>query len=139
MSNQSHGAAVWREPAASGGSPIVTPAYLQKSGANLIVSTTGPAQVALYDVTGSLDYKAIDLTIAIYIVSNGSGGLTVNTTGPAFGVIADDGVGGLQWTTDLTRPPIADLRYDLDGNIWTIRRTDVPLRIVDARGHRRFY
>jgi hypothetical protein len=121
-SPQAHSKAIWRDSAlgAAIGAPV--PVYLHRSGSDVVLSTDRPEDFVMYDVAGNGNYVMTDLT-PVYLVSDGAGGFTFNQVGPAIALLVDDGNGNVVISTNLAATPVADLFYDIDGNLLVLLRT----------------
>lgn len=132
-----HSKALWRESSGSGAVLAATPMYIRRDGVDAVFSPTWPEQLAFIDVDGAGDYTLLDLAPR-YLVFSGAD-LVIDAIGPAVAVLADDGAGGLEITTDLTRAAAADLFTDGDGNLWVIPRTADRLEAVAVNGDIQLY
>lgn len=70
--SQSHGTSLWQEPAQSGATPAVAPAYFVADGSDVELSLTGPEGFAFF-LVGS-DYVLINLTpvLGVYYDTGGN-------------------------------------------------------------------
>lgn len=136
MPNQEHSKAIWRERSGSGIVLDAVPMYLRYDGADVVFSATSPAQLAFIRVVAP-DVVLLDLAPR-YIVFDGSD-LVIGAVGPAVAVLADDGFGGIELTTDLSRAPIADLLADGAGNVWAVLRSADRLEAVTVAGNIHLY
>jgi hypothetical protein len=134
---QAHSKAIWRESSRSGAVLDAVQVFLRYDGADVVFTTERPEQLAFYLLSG--DDILIDLNAFAYVVSDGSGGLSIDNIGPSFAVLADDGVGGIEVTTDLSRAAIADLRYDTSGDLWIVRRDATRLNALQVGGNTQLY
>lgn len=132
-----HSKALWRESSGSGAVLDAVPMYLRFDGADVVFSPTWPAQLEFVDADGTGDYMPLDLTPR-YFVYDGTD-LVIDTIGPAVALLADDGVGGIEVTTDLTRASIADLYADGDGHLYVVPRTRDRLEAVLVGGNIQLY
>jgi hypothetical protein len=135
--SRDHSKALWRESSDSGAVLGAVPIYFIADGSDVIPSLTGPERFVFYDVEGDGSYHLLDLT-PVYIVADGSD-YAVNQVGPAVAIFADDGAGGIEFTTDLTRTPVADLFYDAGGDLWLVPRTTDRLDAVQLGGGIQLY
>jgi hypothetical protein len=119
---QAHSKAIFRDSALGALVNMPTPIYLRRSGSDVVLSPDRPEDFAMYDVAGDGSYVTTDLT-PVYVVSDGAGGYAVNQVGPAIALLVDDGAGGVVISTAITATPIADLFYDIDGNLLVVLRT----------------
>lgn len=132
-----HSKALWRESSGSGVVLAAAPMYLRYDGADVVFSAIAPAELAFFALGADGDYTLLDLVPRFFVFDGAD--LVIDAIGPAAAIIADDGAGGLEITTDLTRTPVADLLSDGAGNIYVVPRTADRLEAVTVGGNIQLY
>lgn len=137
--SQSHGTAIWQEPAGSGAVPTVAPIYFVKSGSKWVLSTSGTQQGRLLDVTGAGKAVLIDVSAEYQLVDTGSGVVAPNTVGAAAAVMTKV---GSKYVAAAIAGSVQAARFFLDavhGNLRLVPLDAPETLLVLVRGKARAY
>jgi hypothetical protein len=108
---------VYFEPSEADELPV--PAFLTANGVDgFDFATTATRDAAFVDVDGSGLYELLSLSDRLYMVDNGSGGITLATSGDPIAQLIDDGAGGYEISSDFTQPEAAVFYMAQDGSYW---------------------
>lgn len=112
------GTRAWIEPPIAADN-LPLRAVLTDDGASAFAfATEGTQDAAFVDVDGSGLYELLDLNNRLYMVSNGSGGITLATSGTPIAQLNDDGAGGYVISSDLTQTEAAVFYAAQDGSYY---------------------
>ena len=131
---QAHSKSLWSEPAGSGSTPSVQRAVIVRDGVGDWTAVDGNVGTgALYSPLGE-GYDIYDLAAEVFFVSDGHGGVTLDTAGTPIAIAVSDGAGGVTPSTDFTQPRAARLFKNSIGVVNLIPNSIAPALLIDVGG-----